>query len=299
MVSSFKSGFIAIIGPPNVGKSTFINAVVGEKVSIVSPKPQTTRNRIIGIKTLSQGQLIFVDTPGTHRTRKRFNRHLVEIARSSFRESDAILVMVEASKSYIDKEFDYIRKGLQQTKNPVFLLINKVDLVKKEALLPLIEAYSSSYHFQEIFPVSALTGLGVDRIEQSLLDYLPEGPRYFPESMYTDLPERFLAGEIIREKIFFLIQKEVPYSITVEVDQFSEGDDGIIFIRASIWVEKKSQKGILIGKQGRMLKEIGTRARKEIEGFLNSKVYLELWVTVKRNWTLNEAAIRQSLALSS
>jgi len=297
MVSSFKSGFIAIIGPPNVGKSTFINAVVGEKVSIVSPKPQTTRNRIIGIKTLSQGQLIFVDTPGTHRTRKRFNRHLVEIARSSFRESDAILVMVEASKSYIDKEFDYIRKGLQQTKNPVLLLINKVDLVKKEALLPLIEAYSSSYHFQEIFPVSALTGLGVDRIEQSLLDYLPEGPRYFPESMYTDLPERFLAGEIIREKIFFLIQKEVPYSITVEVDQFSEGDDGIIFIRASIWVEKKSQKGILIGKQGRMLKEIGTRARKEIEGFLNSKVYLELWVTVKRNWTLNEAAIRQSLAL--
>ncbi|RLF31299.1 MAG: GTPase Era [Thermoplasmata archaeon] len=297
MVSSFKSGFIAIIGPPNVGKSTFINAVVGEKVSIVSPKPQTTRNRVIGIKTLSQGQLIFVDTPGTHRTRKRFNRHLVEIARSSFRESDAILVMVEASKSYIDKEFDYIRKGLQQTKNPVLLLINKVDLVKKEALLPLIEAYSSSYHFQEIFPVSALTGLGVDRIEQSLLDYLPEGPRYFPESMYTDLPERFLAGEIIREKIFFLIQKEVPYSITVEVDQLSEGDDGIIFIRASIWVEKKSQKGILIGKQGRMLKEIGTRARKEIEGFLNSKVYLELWVTVKRNWTLNEAAIRQSLAL--
>ena len=297
MVSSFKSGFIAIIGPPNVGKSTFINAVVGEKVSIVSPKPQTTRNRIIGIKTLSQGQLIFVDTPGTHLTRKRFNRHLVEIARASFRESDAILVMVEASKTYIDKEFDYIRKGLQQTKNPVLLLINKVDLVKKESLLPLIEAYSSSYHFQEIFPVSAFTGLGVDRVEQSLLDYLPEGPRYFPESMYTDLPERFLVGEIIREKIFFLLQKEVPYSIAVDVNQFSEGDDGIVFIRASIWVEKKSQKGILIGKQGRMLKEIGTRSRKEIEGFLNSKVYLELWVTVKRNWTLNEAAIRQSLAL--
>jgi len=297
MDSSFKSGFIAIVGPPNVGKSTFINAVIGEKVSIVSPRPQTTRNRIVGIKTLSQGQLIFVDTPGTHRTRKRFNRQLVEIARSSFRESDVILVMVEASKPHIDQEFDYLKEELAQTKKPVLLLINKVDLVKKEVLLPLIDAYSGRYHFQEIFPVSSLSGFGVNGVEQSLLDYLPEGPRYFPENMYTDLPERFLAGEIIRERIFFLLQKEVPYSISVEVNQFREGDSGGVFIRASIWVEKNSQKGIIIGKQGRMLKEIGKRSRKEIERFLNRKVYLELWVTVKRNWTLNDAAIRQSLAL--
>jgi len=295
MVISFKSGFIAIIGSSNVGKSTLINTIIGEKVSIVTPKPQTTRNRIVGIKNLPQGQLIFMDTPGIHLTRKKINVHLVKTAQSVFRESDIILVMVEATQSLPGDEFDYVRKGLQKIKKPVFLLINKIDLIEKRALLPLIDAFRTFPHFREIIPISALTGSGVDQLEKSLLNYLPEGPRFFPENMYTDQSERFLTAEIIREKTFFLVRKEIPYSIAVEVNEFKERGNGVVFIRASIWVEKPSQKGILIGKQGRMLKEIGKRSREEIEKILNCKVYLDLWVTVKKNWTLNKAMIMQSL----
>jgi len=296
MDSSFKSGFIAIIGSPNVGKSTFLNTIIGEKVSIVTPKPQTTRNRIVGIKNLPQGQLIFVDTPGIHQTRKKFNVHLVETAQAALRECDSILVLVEAQKPQPGDEFNYLKKGLKGLKKPVLLLINKIDLVEKMALLPLIETYQSIFPFQEIIPVSALTGSGVGRVEGSLLNYLPEGPRYFPESMYTDMPERFLAAEIIREKIFLLIRHEIPYSIAVEVNEFNERREGVVMIRASVWVEKQSQKGILIGKRGRMLKEIGIRSREGIERFLNTRVYLDLRVTVKKNWTVNEAFIRHSLA---
>jgi len=295
MVISFKSGFIAIIGSSNVGKSTLINTIIGEKVSIVTPKPQTTRNRIVGIKNLPQGQLIFMDTPGIHLTRKKFNVHLVKTAQSVFRESDIILVMVEATQSLPGDEFDYVRKGLRKIKKPVFLLINKIDLIEKRALLPLIDAFRTFTHFREIIPISALTGSGVDQLEKSLLNYLPEGPRFFPENVYTDQSERFLAAEIIREKTFLLVRKEIPYSIAVEINEFKERRDGVVFIRVSVWVEKQSQKGILIGKQGRMLKEIGKRSREEIEKFLNCKVYLDLWVTVKKNWTLNKTMIMQSL----
>jgi len=297
MATPFKSGFIAIIGPPNVGKSTLLNTLIGEKVSIVTPKPQTTRNRILGIKNLPEGQLIFVDTPGIHAARKKFNVRLVEIAQAVFRESDIVLMMVEAIGPIPEESFRYAKKGVQDIQKPLLLLINKIDLIDKRSLLPLIEKYQTLFPFQEIVPVAARTGSGIGELEKSLLNYLPEGPQFFPEDMYTDQPERFLAAEIIREKAFMLLERELPYSIAVEIQEFKERNNGVLFIRASIWVEKPSQKGILIGKQGSMLREIGRRSRKELEVMLHTKVYLDLWVTVKKGWTLNDAAIRHSLTL--
>jgi GTP-binding protein Era len=295
MATPFKSGFIAIVGPPNVGKSTLLNALIGEKVSIVTSKPQTTRNRILGIKNLPQGQLIFLDTPGIHPARKKFNVRLVEVARGALRESDIVLLMVEAIGPIPEEAFSYAKKSLQKIQKPIFLLINKIDLIDKRELLPLIETYRTLFPFREIVPVSALTGSGIEELEKSLLDYVSVGPQFFPDEMYTDQTQRFLAAEIIREKAFMMLQKEVLYSLAVEVREFSERKDDVIFIRAALWVEKQSQKGILIGKQGRMLKEIGRRSRQELEKILHAKVYLDLWVTVKKGWTVNDATIRQSL----
>jgi GTPase len=295
MDPDFRSGFIAIIGPPNVGKSTLLNSLIGEKVSIVTPKPQTTRNRIQGVKNLPHGQLIFIDTPGIHETQQKLNRRLVEAAWGALKECDVVLVMVEASQTHPGEDFSYARKGLTQAKKPVILVINKIDLVEKKALLPLIDTYRTLYPFQEIVPLCALKGSGVQELADCLLQYLPVGPQYFPEETYTDQPERFLVAEIIREKIFLRARQEIPYSISVEINEFKVRDDGVTLIRASIWVEKPSQKGILIGKQGKMLKEIGTSAREEIERLLGEKLYLELWVTVKKNWTANEAMIRHAL----
>lgn len=296
MTVPFKAGFIGIIGPPNVGKSTLLNTLIGEKISIVTPKPQTTRNRILGIKNLPEAQLIFVDTPGIHHTRKKFNRHLVQTAQAAFRESDLVLVMVEATQAMPEDEFLFVVECLKKFEKPVLLLINKIDLVEKQTLLPLIDAYQETFPFREIIPLSALHGSGVEHLEKFLLSYLPEGPKYYPDDLFTDQTERFMVAEIIREKIFVLLQQEIPYSIAVAIEEFNERKPGIIFIRATIWVEKLSQKGILIGKEGKMLKEIGKRARKETENLLHTKVYLELWVTVKKNWTQKEARIKQSLA---
>jgi GTP-binding protein Era len=295
MTTLFKAGFIGIVGPPNVGKSTLINTLIGEKISIVTPKPQTTRNRIVGIKNLPDAQLIFVDTPGIHHTRKKFNRRLVQAAQAAFRESDLVLVMVEATQATPEDAFLFVVHCLKDFKKPVFLLINKIDLIEKPALLPLIDVYQATFPFREIIPLSALHGSGVEQMEKFLLRYLPEGPKYYPDDLFTDQTERFMVAETIREKIFVLLQQEIPYSISVMVEEFNERRPGTIFIRATIWVEKLSQKGILIGKEGKMLKEIGKKARKEIENLLQTKVYLELWVTVKKNWTQKEARIKQSL----
>jgi len=297
MDTKFKSGFVGIIGPPNVGKSTLLNALIGEKVSIVTPKPQTTRHRILGIKNLPSAQIIFIDTPGIHRARKKFNLHLVQSAQAAFQESDIIMVMVDAIESESSEDFDYILPQLKEINKPVFLLINKIDLIEKPTLLTLIDTYRKLFSFAEIIPISALKGEGIPELEKCLLNYLPEGPKYFPEELFTNQTERFMVSEIIREKIFLLLHQEIPYSVAVEIEEFKEIKPGVTLIRANIWVEKPSQKGILIGKEGSMLKKIGKISREEIEKLLSTKVYLELWVTVKKNWTQKEPSIKRSLSL--
>lgn len=282
---AYKSGFISIIGRPNVGKSTLLNAIVGEKIAITSSKPQTTRNRILGVKHLTEGQLIFLDTPGIHKARGVFNILMVKTSLATLKEVDVILFLVEATRPMDERDIFIVDK-LKKVKTPVILVVNKIDLVKKDALLPLIDGYSRLYPFKEVIPVSALKGDGIEIIVNRIYELLSEGPRYFPEDVITDLPERFIVAEIIREKVFELTREEIPYSVAVVVDEFKEEQQmGLIHIMATIHVEKDSQKGIVIGKGGRLIKEIGTKARLDIERLLGSKVYLQLFVRVQEKWT--------------
>jgi GTP-binding protein Era len=268
-----------------VGKSTLLNGILGEKLAITSSKPQTTRNRITGIRNTDDGQMIFLDTPGIHRAKTPLNRYMVKAATSTFSEVDLILLLVEADRGH-DADDDLIIESLRQTGVPVFLVINKIDLVEKMKLLPLIDRFGSLYDFQEIVPVSALTGDGVDRLLELIRGVLPEGPKYFPDDLFTDNSERFIAAEIVREKILILTHKEIPYATAVTVDSFKEDEEkNLIRIAATITVEKDSQKGILIGKGGKMLKEIGTQARVEMERFFAAKIFLELFVRVRKDWT--------------
>jgi GTP-binding protein Era len=291
--SPFKSGFVSLIGRPNSGKSTLLNLILGEKIAITSPKPQTTRNRILGIKNLPSGQMIFLDTPGIHRSKSILNQSMVRIALSTLQEVDSICFLVEADFPD-NEENEWILANLKKTDRPVFLVINKIDLVSKGNLLPIMERYSRARPFEQIIPVSALLGEGVDVLVEELLKVLPEGPRLFPEDMVTDLPERFLAGELIREKVFRLTRDEVPYATAAVVEEFKERPDrNLVVIRATILVERESQKGILIGEKGRMLKEIGRLAREEIEALLGTKVFLELWVKVEKNWREDPQALRR------
>jgi GTP-binding protein Era len=278
----FRSGFVSIIGRPNVGKSTLLNSILGEKVSIVTPKPQTTRNRIIGIKTLPYAQIIFIDTPGIHKPRHKLGNKMVKTALDAFKEVDVILFMVEPQEP--ERGDQFIINLLKEIHSPVFLLINKIDTVKKSELLPLIDRSKELYPFQEIIPISALKQDGIDIILERIYDYLNKGPKYYPDDIITDQLERFMVSEIIREKATELTEEEVPYSIAVEVVEWKERENGIILIRANIYVERDSQKGIIIGKGGRMLKAIGTAARADIERLLNTRVFLELWVKVKKDW---------------
>jgi GTP-binding protein Era len=291
--SGFKSGFISIIGQPNVGKSTLLNLLLGEKIAIVSDKPQTTRNRILGIKNHPAGQIIFLDTPGIHRAQSRLNRSMVKVALATYSEVDGVCFMIEADRSDND-ENDFILETLTKVEKPVFLVINKIDLVPKGDLLPIMERYSRLRSFEQIIPISALLGDGVETFVDELLKILPEGPRLFPEDMITDLPERFLVAELIREKVFQLTQEEIPYATAVVVEDFKEREEkNLIVIRATIQVERESQKGILIGKRGRMLKEIGRLAREEIEALLGARVFLELWVKEEKNWREDPQALRR------
>jgi GTP-binding protein Era len=291
--SGFKSGFISIIGRPNVGKSTLLNLLLGEKIAIVSDKPQTTRNRILGIKNHPAGQIIFLDTPGIHRAQSRLNRSMVKVALATYSEVDGVCFMIEADRSDND-ENDFILETLTKIEKPVLLVINKIDLVPKGDLLPIMERYSRLRSFEQIIPISALLGDGVETFVDELLKILPEGPRLFPEDMITDLPERFLAAELIREKVFQLTQEEIPYATAVVVEDFKEREEkNLIVIRATIQVERESQKGILIGKRGRMLKEIGRLAREEIEALLGARVFLELWVKEEKNWREDPRALRR------
>ncbi|MCL5808207.1 MAG: GTPase Era [Deltaproteobacteria bacterium] len=292
----FKSGFISIIGRPNVGKSTLMNRIVGERIAITTHKPQTTRNKIMGIRNLSgeeQGQLIFLDTPGIHKATTPLNRAMVDAATGTFGNVDLLLLIAEAGAAP-HPEDRFIIESLSQTPLPVFLVINKIDLMEKPLLLPLIDSFLSLHPFREIIPLSALKGDGVDRLVGEIWKVLPEGPRYFPEEMMTDRSERFIAAEIIREKITLRTHKEIPYATAVVVDSFKEDEErNMIRIAATIHVAKDSQKGIIIGKKGAMLKEIGTRARLEMERFFAAKVFLELFVRVAKDWTNDPRMIQE------
>ena len=281
----FKSGYVAIVGAPNVGKSTLLNQILKEKISITASKPQTTRNRITGILNSPRQQMIFVDTPGIHKARDSFNQILVDTALSTLSEVDAICFLIEPVGA--DREIDrFIVENLQKVKTPVLLLINKIDTLRdKRDLLPVIERFRGMVDFHAVIPVSALTGDGVDVAVKELGELLPEGPRYFPEDYITDQPERFLVAELIREKIFHLVHQEIPYAVAVTVDTFSEHEDKKrIDIEATVHVERDSQKAIVIGKKGQMLKEIGRQAREDIERLLGWHVYLGLFVRVQKNW---------------
>lgn len=287
---SFKSGFISIIGRPNVGKSTILNAMLGEKISIVSEKPQTTRNTIRGVKNIEDGQIVFLDTPGIHEGGGLLNKFMVREATASLKDVDAVLFMVEAMHPPGGDDALIIEE-LKRLKCPVVLAINKLDRVEKPALLPLIEQYSKLMDFKDIVPVSAIKGVGVSELEKVLCDLLPEGPKYFPDDMVTDTPVRFLAGEIVREKVFQFTHNEVPYSVAVAVEKFEE-KKALVSISAVINVERDSQKGIIIGKKGEMLKRIGTSARIDLEKLLASKVYLELFVRVQKDWTRSPSSLK-------
>ena len=288
---SFRSGFISIIGRPNAGKSTLLNSILGEKISIVSPKPQTTRNVVRGVKNLAGCQMIFMDTPGIHRAKGLLNEFMVKAAVSSVRDVDAVVLLVEADRPVSDDD-RFILQALKGLGCPVILGVNKVDKVDKRLLLPLIDEYTKMYEFKEVIPLSALKGEGVELLLTTLSGLLPEGPMYFPEDVLTDVPERFIVAEIVREKVFIFTKEEIPYSVAVVVDRFEEKKK-IISITATINVERDSQKGIVIGKGGAMLKRIGTAAREDIERLLGSKVFLELFVSVQKEWTKKPGALKE------
>jgi len=289
----FHSGFAAIVGRPNVGKSTLLNAILGEKIVITSDKPQTTRNRIQGIHNVPGGQIIFIDTPGVHRAGSRLNKSLVDTAMEAIKGVDVILFLVEATSAPA-AEAEIMAEILSGVTTPVLLVINKVDLVEKGPLLKLMDTYSQMHPFAEIIPLSAQKGDGVDRLIAQVCNRLPLGPAYFPDDILTDLPERFIVAEMIREKVFRLTRDEVPYSVAVQVESFKERPgSGVIAISAAIIVERDSQKGIVIGSRGDMLKRIGTAARYEIERFLAERVYLELFVKVSKDWSDNPKKLKE------
>ena len=274
--SGFKSGFISIIGRPNVGKSTFLNRVIGQKIAIMSDKPQTTRNKVQGVLTTNDTQFIFIDTPGIHKPKHKLGDFMMNVAQNTFKEVDLILFMVNAEEGYGRGE-EFIIEKFQNIKTPIFLIINKIDQIHPDKLFTIIDSYKDKYPFKEIIPISALQGNNVERLLEQIKLYLPEGPQYYPADQVTDHPERFIISELIREKALHLTREEVPHSLAVVIEKMKRDDDNkdIIHVMATIIVERDSQKGIVIGKQGKMLKEIGKRARVDIENLLGSKVFLE------------------------
>ncbi|MBW1989370.1 MAG: GTPase Era [Deltaproteobacteria bacterium] len=289
----FVSGFCALLGAPNVGKSTLLNQVLGEKISITSRKPQTTRNRIMGVVNRPGAQIVLVDTPGIHSASGGLNRHMVEVALSAASDVDVIVFMVDAARR--DKKSEtLVLQSLKRRNAPVILAPNKVDLVKKPDLLPLLDQWSRAYDFRDMVPISALEGDGVDELLDAVQKTLPAGPPYFPEDMVSDAPERFIAAELIREKVFELTHQELPYSTAVTVEDWKETEDPpLVRIHAVIHVERGTQKRMVIGKQGAMIKQIGIRARRDLETMLGVKVHLELFVRVEKNWTKDPRAMRR------
>ena len=291
-MTEHKSGFVSIIGRQNVGKSTFVNRVIGHKIAIMSDKAQTTRNKIQGVMTRDDAQIIFIDTPGIHKPKHKLGDYMMKVATNTLSEIDAIMFMVNVNED-IGRGDEYIMDMLKDLKTPVFLVLNKIDLVHPDALMPKIEKYQEYMNFTEIVPISALEGLNVDHFIDVLKSYLPEGPKYYPDDQISDHPEQFVVGEIIREKILHLTSEEIPHAIGVNVDRMIKEDEDRVRIEATIYVERDSQKGIVIGKGGKKLKEVGKRARHDIEMLLGSKVYLELWVKVQKDWRNKVNFIRQ------
>lgn len=287
-----KSGIITICGRPNVGKSTLTNALVGEKVAIVTNKPQTTRNRICGVRTRGESQFVFVDTPGLHKARTRLGDYMVNVAKESVADVDAVMLLVEPIPNVGAPEEQLIAR-IKTLRCPAVLVINKVDtLDKKEKLLEVIQTYEQAHQFQAVVPISAKTGEGVDELLDVLEGYLPQGPQLFPEDMTSDQPERQMMAEILREKLLLCLDKEIPHGTAVEITRFAERDDEVVEVEATIYCEKNSHKGIIIGKGGSMLKKVSTLARQDMERFMGTKVYLQTWVKVKENWRDNPAAIQ-------
>ncbi|MGZ9547278.1 GTPase Era [Staphylococcus epidermidis] len=291
-MTEHKSGFVSIIGRPNVGKSTFVNRVIGHKIAIMSDKAQTTRNKIQGVMTRDDAQIIFVDTPGIHKPKHKLGDYMMRVAKNTLSEIDAIMFMVNVNED-IGRGDEYIMEMLKNVKTPIFLVLNKIDLVHPDTLMPKIEQYQSYMDFTDIIPISALEGLNVDHFIDVLKSFLPEGPKYYPDNQISDHPEQFVVSEIIREKILHLTSEEIPHAIGVNVDRMIKEDEDRVRIEATIYVERDSQKGIVIGKGGKKLKEVGKRARRDIEMLLGSKVYLELWVKVQRDWRNKVNFIRQ------
>ncbi|MCG1061373.1 GTPase Era [Staphylococcus epidermidis] len=291
-MTEHKSGFVSIIGRPNVGKSTFVNRVIGHKIAIMSDKAQTTRNKIQGVMTRDDAQIIFIDTPGIHKPKHKLGDYMMRVAKNTLSEIDAIMFMVNVNED-IGRGDEYIMEMLKNVKTPIFLVLNKIDLVHPDTLMPKIEQYQSYMDFTDIIPISALEGLNVDHFIDVLKSFLPEGPKYYPDNQISDHPEQFVVSEIIREKILHLTSEEIPHAIGVNVDRMIKKDEDRVRIEATIYVERDSQKGIVIGKGGKKLKEVGKRARRDIEMLLGSKVYLELWVKVQRDWRNKVNFIRQ------
>ena len=292
MSKQFKSGFVAIVGRPNVGKSTFMNYVLGQKIAIMSDKAQTTRNKIQGVYTNQDCQIVFLDTPGIHKPKHELGNFMVESAYSALKEVDAVLFMVNAAEKRGPGD-DFIIEKLKKIKTPVFLVLNKIDLISPDELLDRVESYQETIPFAGIIPISVLQGNNVQELMTTLTNHLPEGPQYYPSDQITDHPEYFVVSELIREKILHLTKEEIPHSVAVTVDKMQKDEFDKVHVYANIIVERKSQKGIIIGKGGRLLKEIGTRARRDIQQLLGNKVYLELWVKVEKDWRKRKSNLQE------
>ena len=287
----YKSGFVSIIGRPNVGKSSLMNYILKQKIAISSDKPQTTRQKILGLYTTEDMQIVFTDTPGIHKPKHKLGEYMVGAATAAMEDVDVILYLIDGTSTFGSGE-QFIINQIKDRKCPVFLLINKIDMLSMEDILPIIDLYKDKMEFQEIIPISAVQGTNVDRLLAVIQEYLPEGPQYYPEDMVTDQPERAIIAELIREKVLYLTREEVPHAVAVEVTAVQERANGNFYVEAVIYVERDSQKGIIIGKKGQMLRDIGSKARVDIEDLLEGKVFLELRVKVRSDWRDNEISLR-------
>lgn len=287
----FKSGFVSLIGRPNVGKSTLMNQMIGQKIAIMSDKPQTTRNKIQGVYTTEAMQIVFLDTPGIHKPQSKLGNYMRKVAEGTLSEVDVILFLIDVVEG-IGGGDRYIIEQLKTVTTPVFLVLNKIDQVHPEALLPIIVQYKELYDFAEIVPVSAMNGNNINTLLEQVAAYLPEGPQYYPENQVTDHPEQFICAELIREKILHMTREEIPHSVAVFIEEMKVESNGVVHIAAVIVVERDSQKGIIIGKKGALLKEVGKKAREDMERLLGSKIFLETWVKVQKDWRNQERMLK-------